>query len=137
MVAKNEDFASLFQESIKKKLTKNGDVVKGRVISIQGTMAVIDFGYKLEGLIPLSEFRAPVGEVGVKVGDKVEVILEQLETRDGYAVLSKERVDALQIWDRLQAALDSEEPVDGIVIEKVKGGLSVDIGVRAFLPASQ
>lgn len=135
-----EDFAALFEKSIQgeRKPVKEGEVVTGRVIEIIRDLVIVDFGYKCEGQVSLSEFSNHQGEPGVKVGDQVEVYLESVENDEGgLAVLSKERADALKIWDRLQEVVDKDGAIDGVIICKVKGGLSVDIGVKAFLPASQ
>ncbi|MBI2981532.1 MAG: 30S ribosomal protein S1 [Deltaproteobacteria bacterium] len=132
-----EDFASLFEKSLTRALPQEGEVVKGAVVAINKDFAIIDFGYKQEGQVPLSEFNTAQGELGVKIGDEVEAYLETLESPDGFVLLSKEKAAAFKIWDRLQEAFDTEGEVDGTVVAKVKGGLSIDIGVKAFLPASQ
>lgn len=134
-----EDFATLFEKSQigHGELAREGEIVTGKVIAITKDAVMVDFDHKSEGLVPLSEFIGAGGEVTVKVGDQVEVYLENMELEDGLAILSKEKADALKIWDRLQEVVDKDGTIEGAVICKVKGGLSVDIGVKAFLPASQ
>ena len=132
-----EDFAALFEASLHGELPEEGDIVKGKVISILKDVAIIDFGHKQEGQVQVSEFRIPGGGLSIKVGDEIEAYLENLENEEGLAILSKEKAEALKIWDHLQSAMENDTAVDGTVVGKVKGGLSVDIGVKAFLPSSQ
>jgi small subunit ribosomal protein S1 len=134
----DSEFAKLLENSLGSQLAQEGDIVIGSVVQIIPDSVIVDFGHKSEGLVPRSEFLDPVtGELTVKEGDEVEVYLEQFDTEDGFAVLSKEKAVAFKAWDKLQSAADNDEAIDGMVIAKVKGGLSVDIGVKAFLPASQ
>ena len=114
-----------------------GEVVKGRVLQISPKEVVVDVGYKSEGLIRVEEFYDEFGKITVKVGDDVEVLLEKAEDREGYLVLSREKAEKMKVWDEIEAAYQSKEVVTGRVIERIKGGLAVDIGVRAFLPGSQ
>ncbi|HZA51821.1 MAG TPA: S1 RNA-binding domain-containing protein, partial [Myxococcaceae bacterium] len=137
----DEDFASLFEASLKERggdgIVKEGEVVKGTVVTVTKDYAVVDVGYKSEGQIPISEFTNPRGEVAVKPGDVVEVLLESRENDTGMVVLSKEKADKMRIWDEISAACERDEIVKGTIVGRVKGGLSVDIGVKAFLPGSQ
>ncbi|HEY5658023.1 MAG TPA: 30S ribosomal protein S1 [Myxococcota bacterium] len=128
-------FAELFEQSLK--AMKEGDVVRGRVLSIDEENIQIDIGFKSEGLVPAWEFMNEDGTIQVKVGDQVDVLLENAEGEDGRIVLSKEKADRLKIWDEISNAYKADEPVEGTVIARVKGGLAVDIGVKAFLPGSQ
>src|SRR5512144_1613262 len=134
-----EDFATLFAASeAKAGPIEEGKVVSGTVIQLTKDYAVIDIGYKSEGQVPISEFvSAPGGEPAVKVGDKVEVLVESRENDTGMVVLSKEKADKMRIWDEISAACERDELVEGVIVGRVKGGLSVDIGVKAFLPGSQ
>src|SRR6476469_8025975 len=136
-----EDFASLFEASLKERggegILKEGDLVKGTVVQVTKDYAVVDIGYKSEGQIPISEFTNPRGEVTVKDGDPVEVLLESRENDTGMVVLSKEKADKMRIWDEISAACERDELVEGTIVGRVKGGLSVNIGVKAFLPGSQ
>ena len=134
-----EDFATLFEASQKTGgPIEEGKVVSGTVIQLTKDYAVVDIGYKSEGQVAISEFvPAPGGEPGVKVGDKVEVLVESRENDTGMVVLSKEKADKMRIWDEISAACERDELVEGMIVGRVKGGLSVDIGVKAFLPGSQ
>ncbi len=114
-----------------------GEVVEGKVLKVTDVGAVVDVGFKSEGLIPISEFRDETGGVGVKPGDTIEVLLESTEDKDGYIVLSHEKAERMKIWDTIEKAYQEQSIVTGRVIERIKGGLAVDIGVRAFLPGSQ
>jgi small subunit ribosomal protein S1 len=137
----DEDFAAMFEQSLKDRGTdgvlKEGDIVKGTIVQLTKDYAVIDIGYKSEGQVPLNEFLNAKGEVGVKVGDPVEVLLESRENDTGMVVLSKEKADKMRIWDDISAACERDEIIKGTIVGRVKGGLSVDIGVKAFLPGSQ
>jgi small subunit ribosomal protein S1 len=114
-----------------------GEVVKGTVLKVTESAVVVDVGYKSEGLIPIHEFLDENGEVTVQAGDTVDVLLERTEDRDGYIVLSREKAEKMKIWDEVEKAYADKKVVIGRVIERIKGGLAVDIGVRAFLPGSQ
>ncbi len=118
------------------KSLKEGDVVKGRVLKVLEKEVIVDIGYKSEGVIDIHEVRGPDGAVTVAEGDTVEVLLEKTENADGYVVLSKEKAEKMKVWDEVERAYESGEPVVGRVIDRIKGGLKVDIGVPAFLPGS-
>ena len=131
------EFARLFEESTKQAKLKEGEIVKGRVVRIGRDNVVVDIGFKSEGQIPIEEFRNARGEVTAEVGREIEVLLENIEDDHGMMILSKERADAMRTWDRLAEVEAKDTTIEGTVVSKVKGGLSVDIGVRAFLPGSQ
>ena len=114
-----------------------GEVVKGTVVKVTPTDVVVDVGFKSEGLIPIEEFIDESGQVTAQAGDTVDVLLERTEDRDGYVVLSREKAEKMKIWDEVEKAYQERKVVIGRVIERIKGGLAVDIGVRAFLPGSQ
>src|SRR6476619_5687317 len=114
-----------------------GEVVKGTVLKVTDTAVVVDVGYKSEGLISISEFLDETGQVTVQPGDTVDVLLERTEDREGHIVLSREKAEKMKIWDEVERACAEKKVVIGRVIERIKGGLAVDIGVRAFLPGSQ
>ncbi len=136
-----ESFAEMFEASLKERggdgVLKEGEVVKGTIIQVTKDFAIVDIGYKSEGQVPISEFTSPKGELSVQVGDPVEVLLEARENESGMVVLSKEKADKMRIWDEISAACERDELVHGTIVGRVKGGLSVDIGVKAFLPGSQ
>ena len=114
-----------------------GEVIKGTVLKVSSSEVIVDVGYKSEGMISLDEFRDEHGEVMVQEGDLVDVLLERTEDREGYVVLSREKAEKMKIWDEVEKAYADRKVVIGRVIERIKGGLAVDIGVRAFLPGSQ
>src|SRR5581483_8942658 len=139
-IAGDENFAAMFEASLNGGSgapVKEGEIVKGTVVQVTKDYAVIDIGYKSEGQVPILEFLNSKGEVAVKIGDPVDVLLESRENDTGMVVLSKEKADKMRIWDDISAACERDELVEGTIIGRVKGGLSVDIGVKAFLPGSQ
>jgi small subunit ribosomal protein S1 len=116
-----------------------GDVVTGRVVRIDKDEVLIDIGYKSEGVIPVAELsirRSVDPGDEVEMGEEVDALVRQKEDADGRLILSKKRARFEKAWKRIEAAAESGEPVDGTVIEVVKGGLIIDLGVRGFLPAS-
>jgi small subunit ribosomal protein S1 len=114
---------------------EEGEVVRGRVVEVRDSEILVDIGYKSEGTIPIEEFRH-AGSLP-KVGEEIEVYLESKEDNEGLIVLSKDKADKIKVWDQIGKAHDAGTPVEGRVAEVVKGGLAVDVGVRAFLPGSQ
>ena len=114
-----------------------GEVIKGTVLKVSSSDVVVDVGYKSEGAIAIQEFLDERGECIVHAGDTVHVLLERTEDRNGHIVLSREKAEKMKIWDEVEKAYDDRKVVIGRVIERIKGGLAVDIGVRAFLPGSQ
>ncbi len=114
-----------------------GEVIKGTILRVSSSEVIVDVGYKSEGIIALSEFIDEKGEVTVQSGDTVDVLLERTEDRNGHIVLSREKAEKMKIWDEVEKAYTDRKVVIGHVIERIKGGLAVDIGVRAFLPGSQ
>ncbi|HEX2343454.1 MAG TPA: 30S ribosomal protein S1 [Vicinamibacterales bacterium] len=114
-----------------------GEVVKGTVLKVTPSEVIVDVGYKSEGIIAIDEFVDETGQITVQPGDTVDVLLERTEDRDGYVVLSREKAEKMKIWDEVEKAFAERKVVIGRVIERIKGGLAVDIGVRAFLPGSQ
>jgi small subunit ribosomal protein S1 len=116
---------------------KEGEVVHGTVVAVDSDEVLVDIGYKCEGSVPVAEFTDPeTNEVEVKVNDEVEVYVERLDESEGRVRLSRDRAAKLKTWRAIEDAYKSGEPVKGQVLDRVKGGLSVDIGVRAFLPGS-
>ena len=134
---KGEEFAALFEKSIGERDSKVGDVVTGRVVEVQTDYVLVDINYKSEGLIPISEFRVVEGQRMIEVGQEVEVYIDRVENENGMVVLSKDKADMMRAWNDISRAAENEEVIEGTIIAKVKGGLSVDIGVKAFLPGSQ
>jgi small subunit ribosomal protein S1 len=114
---------------------EEGEVVRGRVVHVGSSEVLVDVGYKSEGAIPIEEFHRHGGLP--KVGEEIEVYLEAKEDSEGLIVLSKDKADKIKVWDAITQAYEKGSPVEGRVVEVVKGGLSVDVGVKAFLPGSQ
>ena len=114
-----------------------GEIVKGRVLKVTPSDVVVDIGYKSEGLLPVGEVTSYDGQVKVKRGDEIEVFIERLEDSSGYVALSREKAARMRVWDDIEAAYKADQPINGRVIDRVKGGLQVDVGgVKAFLPGS-
>ncbi len=132
-----ESFAELFEASQKQQEIKEGEVVDGTVVGVGPDYVTVDIGYKCEGLVPTQEFKDAAGTAHVAVGDIVSVYLERMELENGFMLLSKDKAEIIRAWDEISAACEKDQLVEGTVIAKVKGGLSVDIGVKAFLPGSQ
>jgi len=128
-----ESFEALFENSLKE--LKAGNVVTGTIVQVNPDSVVVDVGGKSEGLIPISEFLDDNGQVktDLKVGDQFDVLIERTENENGLISLSKEKADRMKIWNTLEEGAD----VEGRIVSRIKGGLSVDIGVIAFLPGSQ
>ncbi|MCC2677446.1 MAG: ribosomal protein [Pseudobdellovibrio sp.] len=135
--ASGGEFEKLFSASTKEQDFRVGDVVTGTVVEVQSDYVLVDINYKSEGLIPINEFRMVDGVRQVKAGDQVEVLIDRIENENGMIALSKDKADMLRAWTDISKAAENEEIIEGTVVAKVKGGLSVDIGVKAFLPGSQ
>ncbi|HEX7203534.1 MAG TPA: 30S ribosomal protein S1 [Xanthobacteraceae bacterium] len=133
-----EDFAQMLEESFTQGSPQEGAVVKGIVVGIEKDLAVIDVGAKTEGRVALREFAAPGRQADIKIGDTVEVYLERVENALGEAVLSRDKARREESWGKLEKAFSSNEKVQGVIFNQVKGGFTVDLdGAVAFLPRSQ
>ncbi len=128
-------FAELFTKGPES--VKEGELARGKVLAMDDDYVTVDVGFKSEGMIPAWEFMEEDGTMTIAVGDEVEVLVEDAEDEDGRVVLSKEKAERLKVWDEISQAYEREESVEGTIVARVKGGLSVDIGVKAFLPGSQ
>lgn len=114
-----------------------GEIIRGRVLKVTPSDVVVDIGYKSEGLLPVTEVTSFDGTVKVKRGDEIEVFIERLEDSSGYVALSREKAARMRVWDDIEAAYKADEAINGRVVDRVKGGLAVDVGgVKAFLPGS-
>ena len=114
------------------------EVLQGRVVGITAKDVIVDFGYKSEGLVPIEQFQGVGGEVTVQVGDPVDVMIDHAgEQPEGYVLLSHTRAARLRIWDNLEKAYQEQLVISGRVLGRVKGGLAVDVGIKAFMPGSQ
>jgi len=124
--------AKLYSESFQD--VKEGEIIKGKVVRIQGDNVILDVGFKSEGSVPLIEF----GDKEVNIGQEVDVVLESVEDQEGNLVLSKGRADFLRIWDKVLRAHETGEIIEGKIVKRIKGGMVVDLmGMEAFLPGSQ
>jgi small subunit ribosomal protein S1 len=130
-----ESVMNLYEESFKR--FAEGEVVTGRIISIDKDHVLVDIGYKSEGQIRIQEFKNEDGEVTAKLDDSVEVMVEWWDDEEERVVLSKEKAANIKIWDAIKTSYDEDGTVEGVISNRVKGGFSVDIGVQAFLPGSQ
>lgn len=130
------EFEKLLNATETKQFTE-GEVFDGKVISIGPDYVMVDIGYKQEGLVATREFQNFDGTLKIKEGETIEVYLDKLESNLGNLVLSKDKAEILKAWDKISDACEKGLAVQGTVVAKVKGGLSVDIGVKAFLPGSQ
>jgi len=114
---------------------EEGEIVKARVMEVRENLVVLDIGFKSEGTVPLEEFK---DMPDLKEGDEVEVLLEHLEDQEGSVVLSKKKADFMRVWEKIRLAYENDQPVEGTLVKKIKGGVVVDLmGVDAFLPGSQ
>ncbi|WP_342235322.1 30S ribosomal protein S1 [Inquilinus sp. OTU3971] len=133
-----ESFAALLEESLGQSESFEGTVVKGRVISVDNDMVLIDVGLKSEGRVALKEFAVPGQQVELVPGDTVEVFIERMEDKNGEAVLSREKAKREEAWTALEKSFTDQLRVTGVIFGKVKGGFTVDLnGAVAFLPGSQ
>jgi len=130
-----EDFQSLYEESFQD--IREGNIITGEVVKIEKGIVFVDIGYKSEGEVSLSEFRDSEGNITVKQGDRVEVVLVRKTNEKGYPVLSRSRIGDVRRRKTIEEAFHKGRPVRGKIISPVKGGYTVDIGLRAFLPGSQ
>ena len=126
--------AALYEETFRN--IEEGTITEGRVIDIQRGRVVVDIGYKSEGMIPTDQFSREELQI-LAVNDPIQVYIEQREDDDGNLLLSKEKADKMKVWEELEVAHGEDKEIEGKVISRIKGGMMVDIGVRAFLPGSQ
>src|SRR5437868_3210447 len=114
---------------------QEGEIVKSKVLRVTDTAVILDVGFKSEGAVAIDEFKDPKS---LKEGDEVEVFLEHLEDQEGAVVLSKKKADFMRVWEKIRLAYEQDQPVEGTLVKKIKGGVVVDLmGVDAFLPGSQ
>jgi len=133
----NEEFARLvrmYDESMRN--LSEGEVVLGKVIEINDNEVIVDVGYKSEGIIPREEFIDRDGNLAVKVGDEVDVLLEKTEDLEGHVLLSRHKALRMKRWNEIEKAYKDSAVIHGVIIDRIKGGLTVDVGLRAFLPGS-
>ena len=130
-----ESLMEMYEESLKR--FEEGEVVNGRIISVDRDHVLVDVGYKSEGQISIHEFKNDQGEVDVEVDDVVEVMIEWWDEEEERVVLSKEKAAKVKVWDSIRDIYEDDGIVEGVISNRVKGGFSVDVGIQAFLPGSQ
>jgi small subunit ribosomal protein S1 len=130
-----ESVMDMYEESFKR--FAEGEVVTGRIISVDREHVLVDIGYKSEGQIRIQEFRDENGNITAEIGNKIEVMVEWWDDEEERVVLSKEKAANVKVWESIKTSFDEEGTVQGVITNRVKGGFSVDIGVQAFLPGSQ
>ncbi|MCF8040507.1 MAG: 30S ribosomal protein S1 [Desulfarculaceae bacterium] len=116
---------------------QEGEVARGTIVAVENDYVVVDIGYKSEGQIGINEFRDVDGVIKAEVGQQVDVLLERAEDEDGTIILSKEKAAKIKVWDEISRVYNDDGMIHGTIVGRVKGGMSVDIGVNAFLPGSQ
>ncbi len=126
--------AALYEETFRN--LEEGTITEGRVVALTKDKVVVDIGYKSEGMIPGDQF-SPEELQTLKVGDRLQVYIEECEDADGNLILSKEKADKMKIWEELEKLYKDEKSIEGKIVSRIKGGMMVDIGVKAFLPGSQ
>jgi small subunit ribosomal protein S1 len=126
--------AALYEETFRN--FEEGTIIEGQIVAINHGRVVVDIGYKSEGIVPGDQFSSEELQA-LKVGDRLVVYIEEREDEDGNLVLSKEKADKMKVWEDLEKAFNEERIVDGKILTRIKGGMMVDIGVKAFLPGSQ
>jgi small subunit ribosomal protein S1 len=126
--------AALYEETFRN--LEEGTITEGRVVALTKDKVVVDIGYKSEGMIPGDQFSSEELQ-NLKVGDRLQVYIEECEDADGNLVLSKEKADKMKIWEELEKLYKEEKSIEGKIVSRIKGGMMVDIGVKAFLPGSQ
>ena len=130
-----ESMIDLYEESFMR--FAEGEVVSGRIISVDKDYVLVDIGYKSEGQILIQEFKGEDGNLNANVGDAVDVMVEWWDDEEERVVLSKEKAAKVKVWEDIKKSYDEDGTVEGVILNRVKGGFSVDIGVQAFLPGSQ
>jgi small subunit ribosomal protein S1 len=130
-----EELMEMYEESFRR--VEEGQVVQGRIVQIDKEFALVDIGYKSEGQVPIAELTRPDGAIDGQVGDTIDVMVERWDDEDGIVLLSKEKASKIKVWEDIRKAFEEDSLVTGVITSRVKGGLSVDVGVPAFLPGSQ
>ncbi len=130
-----EEFVKAVDAEVK--VPQIDQIVEGTVVDVTDTHVLVDVGYKTQGKIPIEEFMRHDGTIDVQVGDRVDVLMKTYENDDGVITLAKREADRMKIWDEISRICENGDIVEGTIIERIKGGLTVDIGIKAFLPGSQ
>lgn len=132
-----ESFEQMLEQSFSGKKMQVEEVTRGTVIKITSDYVIVDVGYKSEGQIPIEEFKNIDNQINVKEGDEIDVFIEGWENENGMMLLSKDKADRMKVWDRVNEVFENDSVIEGRIVSRIKGGLAVDIGLKAFLPGSQ
>lgn len=136
MEGKEEDFGfkELYEQSLQN--VQLGQIVVGKVVHIGSDVVMVDVGWKTEGYIPTKELKDDQGNIPLEIGSEIDVLIDRRDG-DGNLILSREKAAKIKIWDEIRSACEQNKTIKGTIVERVKGGLSVDVGIPAFLPGSQ
>lgn len=126
---------AMYDESMRN--LNEGEIITGRIIGMTENEVIVDVGYKSEGLVPKAEFIDRDGQLRVNIGEEIDVLLEKAEDQEGHVLLSRQKAERMRRWTDIEAAYRDGTIVSGRVLDRIKGGLTVDVGLRAFLPGSQ
>ena len=132
---KEPSIEEMYEQSLRQ--IQEGELITGEIIRIDEEYVLVDIGYKSEGVIRINEFQNSDGDITAKPGDKIDVVLERKEDDEGLVILSMEKAKKIKVWDRIRDVYNNDGTIEGKVVFRVKGGLSVDVGLPAFLPGSQ
>jgi len=128
------NFGELYEQSLQN--VQFGEIVTGTIVQITNDVVMVDVGWKTEGHVPIKELKDADGNISLQVGDEIEILVDRRDS-EGNLILSKDKAAKLKVWDEIKEIFGQNGLIKGVVIERVKGGLSVDIGIAAFLPGSQ
>ena len=134
---KKEDevgFSALYEQSLQE--LRSGEIVIGKVVQVSNDFVMVDVGSKTEGMIPARELRDSSGNISLNVGDEIEVLVERRDEEDNL-ILSRDKAARIKIWGSIKEKFENNQSIQGLITQRVKGGLTVDIGIPAFLPGSQ
>src|ERR1700730_3206961 len=137
ILAGEEDYEHLLEDYSHFAPPAEGEILQGTVLKVTAMEVIVDFGYKSEGLVPIEQFQDQSGGVRVQAGDAIDVMIDHGERPEGYVLLSHEKAFRIRVWDNLEQAHQKQLTISGHVLGRVRGGLSVDVGVEAFMPGSQ
>src|SRR5688572_9442047 len=132
-----EDYEQLIDDYSHFAPPAEGEILEGHVLKVTSKEVIVDFGYKSEGLVPIEQFLQPDGSVLVQRGDTIDVMVEGHRVEDGYILLSHEKAARVRAWDNLEKAHRDNLIVSGRVLGRIKGGLTLDVGIPAFMPGTQ
>src|SRR5436305_11581256 len=136
-LAGEEDYEHLLEDYSHFAPPAEGEILQGTVLEVTAKEVIVDFGYKSEGLVPIEQFQGLGGEVRVQPGEVIDVMIDHGERQEGYVLLSHEKARRIRVWDDLEKANREQLTILAHVLARVRGGLSVDVGVESFMPGSQ